>query len=165
MKRSRAEQENSVSGTFARAVFEALPAPWGVGDRHPRGGPSREDAAPGERARRTRGEPVTHEIVCPACEGGELRPDPFLVRCSCCEYALSRDLYKTLRQIRALPEAIGELARRRCGHPQTRRPPGGSFHCPACGAQTTGRETGEHDRGVRGTARAAKPSDPEDPGA
>ena len=44
-------------------------------------------------------------IVCPACESGELRPGPILVRCSVCDYVLSRDLFSTLRQIRALPEA------------------------------------------------------------
>jgi hypothetical protein len=46
-------------------------------------------------------------VLCPACESGELRPGPFLVqvRCSGCDYALSRDLFLVLRQIRALPEA------------------------------------------------------------
>jgi transposase-like protein len=42
---------------------------------------------------------------CPACESGELRPGPFLVLCSSCDYALSRDHLLVLRQIRALPEA------------------------------------------------------------
>ena len=43
-------------------------------------------------------------VSCPACGSGELCPDPFLVRCSGCDYALSRDLFLVLRQIRALPE-------------------------------------------------------------
>ena len=46
-------------------------------------------------------------VSCPACGSGELRPDPFLVRCSECEYVLSRAYFETLRQIRALPEAPG----------------------------------------------------------
>ena len=50
-------------------------------------------------------------VLCPACESGELRPGPFLVRCSGCDYALSRDLFLVLRQITALPEA--DAARRR----------------------------------------------------
>ena len=48
---------------------------------------------------------MTRKLVCPACETGELRPNPFLVRCSGCGYALSRELFLTLGQIRALPEA------------------------------------------------------------
>ncbi len=44
-------------------------------------------------------------VSCPACETGELRPDPLLVHCSGCDYALNRDLVLTLRRIRALPEA------------------------------------------------------------
>ena len=44
-------------------------------------------------------------VSCPACETGELRPGPLLVRCSGCDYALSRVHFLTLRRIRALPEA------------------------------------------------------------
>ena len=44
-------------------------------------------------------------VSCPACESGELRPGPFLALCSSCDYALRRDLFLVLRQIRALPEA------------------------------------------------------------
>lgn len=55
---------------------------------------------------------MTAYLLCPACETGELRPDPFLVRCSGCEYALSRDLFLTLRRIRALPEAPALMRRR-----------------------------------------------------
>ena len=44
-------------------------------------------------------------VPCPACESGELRPGPMLVRCPGCGYALSRDLFLALRRIRALPEA------------------------------------------------------------
>lgn len=55
---------------------------------------------------------MTTYLLCPACETGELRPDPFLVRCSRCEYALSRDLFLTLRRIRTLPEAPDPFMRR-----------------------------------------------------
>lgn len=41
--------------------------------------------------------------ACPACGPGELRPDPFLVRCPDCGYAMDRALYRTLRQVRSLP--------------------------------------------------------------
>jgi predicted ester cyclase len=44
-------------------------------------------------------------VFCPACETGELRPGPLLVYCSGCDYVLSRDLFLSLRRIRALPEA------------------------------------------------------------
>lgn len=45
--------------------------------------------------------------ICLDCGIGELRPDPFLVRCSECDYVLSRSLFVVLRQIRTLPEAAG----------------------------------------------------------
>ena len=69
--------------------------------------------------------------TCPACGSGELRPGPLLVRCSGCDYALSRDLFLALRRIRALPEA--ERLACRCGQPETRRLPSGEQRCPACG--------------------------------
>ena len=71
-------------------------------------------------------------VLCPACESGELRPGPLLVRCSGCRYSLSRDLFLTLRRIRALPEAEPAC---RCGHPETRCLPGGVLRCPACGEE------------------------------
>ena len=76
-------------------------------------------------------------ISCLACESGELRPGPLLVRCSNCDYALSRNLFLTLRRIRALPEAEPTC---RCGHPETRRLPGGLLGCPACGEEGAQRE-------------------------
>ncbi len=41
---------------------------------------------------------MNRRFVCPACEIGELRPDLFLVRCSECGYALSREFFLTLGQ-------------------------------------------------------------------
>ena len=72
-------------------------------------------------------------VSCPACETGELRPGPLLVYCSGCDYALSRDLYLTLRRIRALPEA--EPAGR-CARPGTRRLPGGVSESPPCAGES-----------------------------
>ncbi len=37
-----------------------------------------------------------------------------------------------LRQIVALPDALGKHACEECGHPEMRRLPDGTFHCPAC---------------------------------
>ena len=68
-------------------------------------------------------------VLCPACESGELRPGPMLVRCSGCDYALSRDLFLALRRIRALPEVEPAC---RCGHPETRWLPGVVLGCPGC---------------------------------
>ncbi len=65
-------------------------------------------------------------ITCLACESGELRPGPLLVRCSGCGYGLSRDLFLTLRfEERELAafEDVGES-----GQPVTRR------FCPKCGS-------------------------------
>lgn len=52
--------------------------------------------------------PDPRRAICPFCGIGELRPDPFLVRCSGCEGAMSRELFVTLRQIGALPESPDE---------------------------------------------------------
>jgi hypothetical protein len=79
---------------------------------------------------------TSNHAACPACEAGELRPGPLLVRCSGCGYALGRDLFLALRKIRALPQAEPAC---RCGHPETRRP-GGALGCPACGKQGAQRE-------------------------
>jgi hypothetical protein len=37
-----------------------------------------------------------------------------------------------LRQIVALPDALGKHACEECGHPEMRLLPDGTFHCPAC---------------------------------
>jgi hypothetical protein len=58
---------------------------------------------------------------------GTTRPGAILVA------AASRVL-RTLEQIVALPDALGEHACE-CGHPEMRHLPGGVFHCPACGSE------------------------------
>jgi ribosomal protein L37AE/L43A len=40
----------------------------------------------------------------------------------------------TLEQIIALPDASGKHTCE-CGHPEMRRLPDGTFHCPSCGAE------------------------------
>ena len=80
---------------------------------------------------------MTHDTFCPACEAGELRPDPFLVRCSGCGCVLSRDLFLTLRQIRALPEACGGEGREKSG--ESGRARGERDHEPEGGLTEHGR--------------------------
>ena len=43
-------------------------------------------------------------------------------------------MLETLRRITDLPEALGSHACE-CGHPEMRRLPDGTFHCPACGSE------------------------------
>jgi ribosomal protein L37AE/L43A len=42
----------------------------------------------------------------------------------------------TLEQIVALPGASGKHACE-CGHPEMRRLPDGTFHCPSCGSEVS----------------------------
>lgn len=50
-------------------------------------------------------------VICLVCGIGELRSDPFLIRCSECDYVLSRGLFGTLHRIRGLPEVVGRGAK------------------------------------------------------
>jgi hypothetical protein len=43
-------------------------------------------------------------------------------------------MLETLRYIAALPDALGKHACE-CGHPEMRRLPDRTFHCPACGSE------------------------------
>jgi Zn finger protein HypA/HybF involved in hydrogenase expression len=77
-----------------------------------------------------------HNMFCPSCEAGELHPrGPSLAHFDGCSRTLSGDGLKTIRQIVALPDAIGTHACE-CGHPQMRLLPDGVFWCPACGSET-----------------------------
>jgi ribosomal protein L37AE/L43A len=74
-------------------------------------------------------------LVCPVCEAGQLRSSAIgLMRCESCGAPLSGATLETLRQIIALPDALGRHACE-CGHPEMRRLPDGTFHCPACGSE------------------------------
>src|SRR3712207_7693928 len=56
-----------------------------------------------------------------------------LAECDSCGREVEGALLRTLEQIVALPDALGEHACE-CGHPEMRRLPDGVFHCPACGS-------------------------------
>jgi ribosomal protein L37AE/L43A len=47
----------------------------------------------------------------------------------------------TLEQIIALPSASGKHACEECGHPEMRRLPDGTFHCPSYGSEVSPIET------------------------
>ncbi len=76
-----------------------------------------------------------HSIFCPVGEPGELSSNgASMTRCDECGYALIKDVLEMVRQIAALPEAVGEPA---CDseHPQMRLLPDGAYRCPACGSE------------------------------
>ncbi len=77
-----------------------------------------------------------NSIVCPACGRGELlgTQELELAECDSCGHAFEDAVLRTLEQIVALPDALGEHACE-CGHPEMRRLPDGVFHCPACGSE------------------------------
>jgi ribosomal protein L37AE/L43A len=75
----------------------------------------------------------SRSLVCPLCEAGELKPSgQDSVRCNSCAGSLSGAMLAALRQIVVLPDALGRHACEECGHPEMRRLPDGTFHCPAC---------------------------------
>ena len=74
-------------------------------------------------------------LVCPLCEVGRLRS--FVndsMRCGSCGGHLSGAILKALRQITDLPDVLGAHPCE-CGHPEMRRLPDGTYHCPACGSE------------------------------
>ncbi len=76
-----------------------------------------------------------NSIVCPACARGELGTRGLdLAECDFCGRDFEGAVLRTLEQIVALPDALGEHACE-CGHPEMRRLPDGVFHCPACGSE------------------------------
>ena len=84
-----------------------------------------------------------NSIVCPACGRGELLGTRGLdlAECDPCGHAFEGAFLRTLEQIVALPDALGEHACE-CGHPEMRRLPDGVFHCPACGSEVVPLEAG-----------------------
>ena len=74
-------------------------------------------------------------VACPLCECGEMvQVHPFLARCTECGDTISYGFFNTLRQIGNLPEATGNHPCK-CGHPETRSSPEGSYRCPSCGSE------------------------------
>jgi ribosomal protein L37AE/L43A len=91
--------------------------------------------------RPTRGTPSTasreEHLVCPVCESGELgspRGAEPLAGCDSCGCTFDVVILGTLKGIVALPDALGKHACE-CGHPEMRRLPDETFHCPACGSE------------------------------
>ena len=75
-------------------------------------------------------------LVCPHCEGGELLPSGHRsARCASCAGLVSGAVLGALREITALPDALGAHACEECGHPEMRVLPDGTFHCPSCGSE------------------------------
>ena len=78
----------------------------------------------------------SRSLICPLCEAGKLRPSgQDSARCASCAGPVSGAMLGALRQIVALPDALGKHACEECGHPEMRRLPDGTFHCPACGSE------------------------------
>ena len=72
-------------------------------------------------------------VVCPLCEASKLHArSPDSMRCESCGARLSGAMLESLRGISALPDVLGRHACEECGHPEMRRLPEGTFHCPAC---------------------------------
>jgi ribosomal protein L37AE/L43A len=75
----------------------------------------------------------SRSLVCPLCGTGELKPSAqHSARCESCGSPLSGEMLEALRQIVALPDALGAHACEECAHPEMRLLPDGTFHCPAC---------------------------------
>ena len=73
----------------------------------------------------------SHRFVCPSCEAYELEPhgrDSAV--CPDCG-SLGWVVLIALREISALPDAMGTHACE-CGHPEMRRLPDDVYWCPAC---------------------------------
>jgi hypothetical protein len=74
-------------------------------------------------------------MICPLCEGHELGAQGHSsARCESCGGILSGAMLEALRQISALPEALGTHACE-CGHPEMRLLPDRTYHCPSCGSE------------------------------
>jgi ribosomal protein L37AE/L43A len=75
----------------------------------------------------------SRSLVCPLCEAGELKPSAqHSARCESCAGSVGGAMLEALRQIVALPDALGTHACEECAYPEMRLLPDGTFHCPAC---------------------------------
>src|SRR5215213_7952498 len=78
----------------------------------------------------------SRSLICPLCEAGKLKPSgQDSARCACCAGPVSKAMLGALRQIVALPDALGKHACEECGHPEMRRLPDETYHCPSCGSE------------------------------
>ncbi|MGH3086040.1 MAG: hypothetical protein ACRDSJ_01825 [Rubrobacteraceae bacterium] len=86
---------------------------------------------------------ILRHITCPFCESGKLVSLGYgFARCGSCGLPLVGSMWETLREIVALPDALGAHPCE-CGHPEMRELPDGIFHCPACGSEVLPVEAGE----------------------
>jgi ribosomal protein L37AE/L43A len=91
-------------------------------------------------------------LICPACGSEELLPQSSgSARCEFCERIVDGPVLQTLRQIVALPDAIGAHACE-CEHPEMRRLPDAVFRCPACGAEVLPVQAAPAGSGLRSEA-------------
>ena len=78
-------------------------------------------------------------LICPVCEFGQLLGSPegsrSLASCDSCGCAFDEIILGILKEIVALPNALGKHACEECGHPEMRRLPDETFHCPDCGSE------------------------------
>jgi ribosomal protein L37AE/L43A len=82
-------------------------------------------------------------LICPVCESGELytrRLAPLLAGCDSCGGAFDDVVLGMLEQIVALADVVGKHACE-CGHPEMRRLPDSTFHCPACRSEVVPTES------------------------
>ena len=80
-------------------------------------------------------------LLCPLCEGRRLDARGHgSARCDSCGGVVSGATLEALRQIADLPEAQGSHACE-CGHPEMRRLPDGTCHCPACRSEVVPLDT------------------------
>ena len=85
-------------------------------------------------------------LVCPACGYGALRsrgrgPLSRSAECESCWCEFGGGTVVTLKQIVALPDALGKHSCEECGHPEMRSLPDGTFHCPACRSEVVSTES------------------------
>ena len=92
-------------------------------------------------------------IICPSCEAGELTPSGHNgIQCSLCGYAPSHSVLEALRQVIALPDALGSHACEECGHPEMCLLPDEVSHCPGFGSEVLPTRSNCRTQGV-GTSR------------
>ena len=78
-----------------------------------------------------------HRLICPACGYGALHPRGPLSRsayyCESCWCSFGGAIVGTLKQIAALPDAVGKHACEECApYPEMRSLADGTYYCPAC---------------------------------
>jgi len=94
----------------------------------------------------------SRSLICSLCEAGKLQPSgQDSAQCDSCAGPVSGAMLEPLRQMVTLPDALGKHACEECDHPEMRRLPDGTYHCPACrsevlpvGAPSSSSRSDEH---------------------